>query len=178
MIRITIAVLVVAGAVQADEPVDVAAAALAQGLAAEEAGDAQAMLVAARQVEALGLQGAGNPAPRWRALARGSGVGDKLPPYRGRALGPAFSEGVLPPGAALSTQQVFLAGQKAIVALIPQPSRQLSLTIVGNDHRNICERPMATPRASCSWIPLFTSRVQISVVNRSGVPARYYLVSN
>ena len=45
-------------------------------------------------------------------------------------MGPAFSEGILPAGGALSTEQVFLAGQKAVVALVPQPARQLGLRIV------------------------------------------------
>lgn len=165
------------GAAEVDDPVENAAQALARGAAAEAAGDGRAMLAAARAVEALGLRGDNSPASRWRELARAKGVRDAAPPYRGRVLGPAFREGLLAPGAVLNTDQLFLAGQKAVVAVVPQPARQLSLHIVARDRR-ICDQPDAGPRASCTWVPLFTDRVQISVVNRGKAPARYYLVSN
>ncbi|UZK67485.1 hypothetical protein [Sphingomonas sp. M1-B02] len=163
------------------EPVDAVSLAVARGAAAEAAGDGRAMLDAARTLEALGArpdsEGA-DLAKHWRALAQAQGVRDKAPPFRGRALGPAYRQGVLAPGASLATEQVFLAGQKAVVALVPEPARALNIRIQSRDRKNICERAAAAPRVSCAWLPLFTSRVEIRVVNQGPSSARYYLVSN
>lgn len=177
---ISMLVLALMSAPPADTPTDAASLAIVRGMAGEEAGDGRAMLAAARSLEALGAkprEGEADLAAYWRAAAKARGVKDKAPPVRGRVLGPAYSRGVLQPGAALSTEQVFLAGQKAEVALVPQAGRDLTIRIAARD-KPICERPPAAPRVTCSWIPLFTNRVEIRVTNQSRHPARYYLVSN
>lgn len=163
------------------EPVDAVALALVRGAAAEQSRDGRRMIEAARMLEALGARAGDKqldlPA-RWRKLALARGVRDKAPPYRGRALGPAYRQGVLAAGESLVTEQIFLAGQKAVVALVPQPLRALGIRIESRDRKSICDRNAATPRVSCSWLPLFTSRVQVRVHNQGKQPARYYLVSN
>jgi hypothetical protein len=116
-------------------------------------------------------------AARWRALARAKGVRDPAAPFRGRALGPAYRSGKLEAGTELATEQVFLAGQKAVVALVPQPGRLLSIRVAAPD-KPICTLAAQAPRATCAWLPLFTTRVRISVANRGAVSASYYLVSN
>ncbi|MES2988825.1 MAG: hypothetical protein V4808_13040 [Pseudomonadota bacterium] len=164
----------------AETPTDSASAAIARGATAEAAGDGRGMLAAARTLEALGAaprSGEADLAAYWRAQALARGVKDKLPPVRGRALGPAYSRGSLSPGATLSTEQVFLAGQKAEVALVPQPGRNLAITVVLKE-RSICARASAGPRIKCDWIPTFTDRVQIRITNSGRVSALYYLVSN
>lgn len=174
------AALAAIAAAPAQEPVDGVSLAIARGMAAEEAGDGKAMLDAARSLEGLGARPADRAADlaaHWRRQARARGVRDKLPPVRGRALGPAYSQGILQPGAKLSTEQVFLAGQKAEVALVPQPGSGLTIRIAARD-RQICERVVQPPRATCAWLPVFTHRVEIAVVNPGDRPARYYLVSN
>jgi hypothetical protein len=164
----------------AQQAVDRASLLISEGMAAERANNGRAMLAAARGLEALGARPAGREddvAAHWRARARALGIRDREPPVRGRALGPAYRRGVLAPGATLSTQQVFLAGQKAEVALVPEPGRTLAFRIAGRDEQ-ICERTATAPRAACSWLPVFTNRVEIRISNPSARPARYYLVSN
>lgn len=164
----------------AETPTDSVSLAIARGAAAEAAGDGRGMLAAARSLEALGAApraGETDLAARWREQAAARGVRDKAPPVRGRALGPAYSRGTLAPGATLSTEQVFLAGQKAEIALVPQPGRSLTIRVAGKD-KPICERISAKVRVKCDWIPTFTRRVQIRIANEGAAPARYYLVSN
>jgi hypothetical protein len=165
---------------QSPNPVNDVSLAVTEGLAAEQANDGRAMLAAARRLEALGARAAtpdGDLAIRWRRLARARGVIDKEPPVRGRALGPAYRRGALQPGQRLSTQQVFLAGQKAEVALVPEPGRRLAIRVAGGD-RQICDRAATAPRVTCSWLPVFTHRVEIRISNPGPRPATYYLVSN
>jgi hypothetical protein len=167
-------------AAPAPDRVDAVSQALARGVAAEAAGDARTLLEAARLLESNGARPeAGEPdlASRWRAQALARGVRDSEAPLRGRALGPAYRRGRLDPGAALATDQVFLAGQKAMVALVPEPGRALSIRVAAPD-QPICDLPAQPPRATCAWLPLFTSRVTIRIANRSPAPASYYLVSN
>lgn len=175
------AIVALLGARLPEDPVEAVSRALALGAAAERRGDGKAMLKAARELEALGARPqseADNLSGRWRELAAAAGVEDKAPPFRGRALGPAYRAGVLQARASLSTEQVFLAGQPAVIALVPEPTRQLGMTIVAADKTSICSRTATPRRARCSWFPVFTSRVQIRIVNDSATPARYYLVSN
>ena len=180
--RLLILIATLLGAAAPQDPVDAVALALARGVAGEQAGDSEAMLKAAAALEDFGARpAADNPdfAKRWQTEAhrrgesrRGSG------PYRGRALGPAYRSGVLRAGQSLVTEQIFLAGQTARVALVPQPSRSLALRIVTTDDIIVCDRDAAAPRAACDWLPTFTTRVRIHVVNRGSEPARFFLVSN
>ena len=180
MILVALAAFAVLAAAPPQDSVDDVSLAIARGMAAEAAGDGTAMLGAARSLEALGARpsaASADLAIHWRRAAAARGVRDTLPPVRGRALGPAYSEGVLQPRARLSTEQVFLAGQRAEIALVPQPGRGLTIRIAARD-RQICRRSVAAPRATCAWLPVFTQRVAIDVVNPGPLPARYYLVSN
>lgn len=160
------------------EPVQRVADVLARGAEAEAAGDAVALADAALALEALGArpaEGEEDFAGRWRTLAERAGV--RVTPYRGRALGPAYRRGTLGAGASLATEQIFLAGSKAMVAVAPQAGRTLTIRIA-EPGRPICERDVAAPRGECSWLPVFTRRVEIRLANPSDKPARYFLVSN
>lgn len=162
------------------DPFDSVALALARGIAAEQSGDGNAMLEAAATLGSYGARPAdGDAAAQWHAEGRRRGAKVRpAPPWRGRALGPAYRTGVLAAGETLVTEQVFLAGRKAQVALVPQPSRSLAIRIAAPDEKSLCEREAAAPRAICNWTPLYTTRVRIHVVNRGQQPARYFLVSN
>jgi hypothetical protein len=174
-----LALAATAGSASPDR-VDSVSLALARGMAAEASGNGRALLESARQLESFGAhaaEGEEDLAVHWRALARTRGVKDSSPPLRGRALGPAYRRGRLGPGAALATEQVFLAGQKAIVALVPEPGRRLSMRVAAPD-KAICDLAAQAPRVACAWLPLFTTRVKINIANQGTSPASYYLVSN
>ncbi|HEX8300798.1 hypothetical protein [Sphingomonas sp.] len=164
------------------DPVDAVAHALARGFAGEQSGDAKAMLAAAGVLQSRGAKPAAGEADisvQWQTQARRRGAKFRpAAPYRGRAMGPAYRRGVLAAGESLSTEQVFLAGQKASVTLVPQPSRHLTIRILTPDRKNLCELTATAPRAACNWLPMFTTRVRIQVTNGSKQPAHYFLVSN
>lgn len=163
------------------DPVQRVADALYRGEQAERSRDPRAMIEAARALELLGakpVEGGEDAASRWRDLARAGGV--EAPPsvYRGRALGPAYRQGILAPRAVLATEQVFLAGQKAMVSVVPEAGRMLAMRIAAPGQASICAQDVAPPRAVCSWLPVFTRRVEIRLSNPDDRPSRYYLVSN
>ena len=100
--------------------------------------------------------------------------GAKLPPpYRNRALGPGYRSVSLARGDAAHFEQVFLAGQRAQVALVPFNQSEFRLDV--SDDRG--SRQCAVPTAMrCSWIPLWTTRYRIDVVNIGKRPGTSYLV--
>lgn len=168
-------------ALPARDPVTQTAQALADGAAAEDKGDARALAGAARLLDALGAhpaEGTPDTTGAFRATATARGI-PATPPLRGRALGPAYREGVLAAGASLATSQLFLAGQKAVVALVPANGGTLAMRVGEAGAANaICERAVSAPRGGCAWLPLFTRRVEIRITNRHSAPIRYWLVSN
>jgi hypothetical protein len=171
---------VVASAQESADPVQRVADALHQGALAEQSGDPKAMAEAARTLDLLGAkpaEGEENAASRWRDLARAGGVSDATETYRGRALGPAYRQGVLAPRATLATEQIFLAGKKAMVSVVPEAGRTLAMRVTAPGEA-ICAQDVAAPRGVCSWLPVFTRRVEIRLVNQSDRPSHYYLVSN
>ena len=172
--------LVATAAAPPTDPVEIVSLALSRGMAAEASGNGRTLLDSARMLDAVGAraaEGEADLAGRWRELAKARGVRDKVAPLRGRALGPAYRRGRLDPGGMLATEQVFLAGQKAIVSLVPEPGRKLEMEVAAPD-KAICELSALAPRGACAWLPLFTARVKIKITNRGPAPAAYYLVSN
>ena len=164
----------------AADPVQRVADALHQGALAEQSGDPKAMAEAARMLDLLGakpIEGEENAASRWRDLAKAGGVKDSSEPYRGRALGPAYRQGILAPRATLATEQIFLAGKKAMVSVVPETGRTLAMSVT-TPGQAICAQDVAAPRGVCSWLPVFTRRVEIRLVNQGNLPSHYYLVSN
>ncbi|HEU0045245.1 hypothetical protein [Sphingomonas sp.] len=147
--------------------------AVADALAAAEAATTRkSLLDATDRLEKLGARGE-LPGDRRAAAGRRASV-----PWRGRASGPAFRHGELPGGGEMATEQIFLAGESAVVAVVPGGNRALSVRITGPDGSAVCEQRVAPPRAACRWVPVFTRRFRITVANPAGDPARYYLVSN
>ncbi|MDB5696142.1 MAG: hypothetical protein JWN21_1685 [Sphingomonas bacterium] len=156
-------------------PVDQVADALAAGEAALMTGRHEALLAAADRLDRLGARGDGTAAG-WRARALAAGVRPRTP-WRGRATGPAYRHGELPGGAEMVTEQVFLAGESAHVAVVPA-GHPLRVRITGPDGAAVCEQQVTPPRVACRWLPVFTRRFKISIGNPGVTPARYYLVSN
>lgn len=177
--KLALAALVLTGAVQsAGDPVEKVADALWRGEAAPR--DPHKLLAAADALDALGArpaEGSADAAADWRTQARRRGVRSNGDLFRGRTLGPAYRSGTLAPGASFATEQSFLAGQKAMIAIVPAPDRTLTMQ-VRTPEKPICAGGVSAPRAVCSWLPVFTTRVEIRITNTGKAPARYYLVSN
>lgn len=164
---------------QSADPIERIAMAIESGEAALRNRDDYALIAAARALDQLGARPAtGEPdlAAEWRTQARAGGHADFTPPFRGRALGPAYRRGTLNGGQGLETEQVFLAGQKAAVALVA-PSGAITLNIADAGGTAVCGSA-APPRAQCRWLPVFTQRVRIRLANPGKATASYYLISN
>lgn len=179
MMMTGLALLALAAQAVAAEATPVARVAdtLAAGETAAAANAPHPLMAAAETLRALGARPADDDAAaRWRrqAIAAGATV---TPPMRGRLLGPAYRSGRIAPGASISTEQIFLAGQRAEVAIVPHGAGTLTMRI-GEGDTAICERRVAAPRGGCSWIPTFTRRIEIRLTNASTQPLRYWLVSN
>lgn len=104
---------------------------------------------------------------RWSKGAKRS------PPYRNRALGPGYRSVSLARGDAAHFEQVFLAGQRARVALVPFNQSQFRLEVSDDEGNRQCTVSTAM---RCSWIPLWTTRYRIDVLNTGEKSGSSYLV--
>jgi hypothetical protein len=164
--------------------VDHVAVALSDGARAEAAGPAGARDLAdiSRLLHATGAHPAEESAPSldrvWSAVARRHGETATLPPDRGRPLGPAYRRARIGPGGTASLQQLFLAGQRAEIALMPNGPAALVLEVNDAEGRRICTRRAEEPPANCAWLPVYTTRHSITIKNEGRAPADYFLVVN
>jgi hypothetical protein len=141
---------------------------------AEQAGDTATLGKAALLIDRLApdarTEADAEALRRWR----GALPADAPPPLRGRALGPAYRSAVLMPGAATQLNQTFLGGRSArIVVKIAQGSA-LKLMVRDQAEREVC-RADRDP-VNCRWMPLYTQRHSIEIVNTGGATARFYIV--
>lgn len=152
-----------------------AAALLAEAAAsADGRGDTARLGRAIRALDAIGahpIDPADDALGAWRARA---GIG---PAFRGRLLGPAYRSGTLDPGETTATEQLFLAGQPASVAVAARGADTLILAVSDDRSASIC-RPTGSRSPACAWTPVFSARYRISVANRGRRAATYYLVTN
>ncbi|HMO77025.1 MAG TPA: hypothetical protein PKD99_02805 [Sphingopyxis sp.] len=142
--------------------------------AAFDAGDKPALVsalnrIGRRNARPLDAE-APDPVAGWRAAVPG-----EVPPLRGRALGPGYVRGTLDPGAATSTDQLFLSGQAATVAADARPEKDLRLRIYDAEGKLVCDRSPVHGR-DCRFTPVFTQRYRIELHNGGTKSARYYLV--
>lgn len=162
-----------APAATADDETGELALALARADAADADGDQAALAQAVERIDQLGgkpmAESADDPVPGWR-----SQIADGLPPMRGRALGPAYRRGALGPNRMIRTEQVFLAGEKARIALESPAGQGMVLRVLDDKDEPVCDAAVSSRR--CHWIPIFTQRYRIEVTNRDDSEQRYYLV--
>ncbi|HEY5723727.1 MAG TPA: hypothetical protein VIT45_15550 [Allosphingosinicella sp.] len=164
-----------------DSLVEKVAAALARGERAEAGpGGAARLAEAGRLLAVAGARPAeaGEPdlALHWADLAARRGTKADLV-WRDRALGPAYRRGRVAPHASVSLDQLFLAGRKAEIALMPVGGRgRLVLDVTDDKGGLICRRRASDPPVKCAWLPVYTTRHAIRVRNEGAVPADYYLV--
>ena len=155
------------------DPLQDAAALL---VAAEMARDPQARAPMIARLNALNvglLDGAGDdPLSGWRAQYQAA-AGTQ--PFRGRALGPAYRRTRLAAGETVRIEQIFYAGERAAIAAQTSTSGTVALEISNPRSEAICAQDL-TPRANCSWLPIFTERFAIELENKGTAPASIYLV--
>lgn len=159
-------------ALGSSDPLISAAALLVAAEAAEDA-DARAPLIA--RLDALGVAAVpGTDEDRladWRREYR--------PPagevYRGRTLGPGYRRAQLAAGERMVIDQIFYAGQRAEMAAQTRGGQPVVLAVTGSQAQKVCEAQL-TPNARCRWLPIFTERFSITLINRGTTPASVYLV--
>jgi len=157
-----------AAAAPADD-FDRVAAALEAGTSAETAGQPSRLHGAALALAATGavpVDGQEDLARRWQGA---SGP----PTYRERALGPAYRAITIRAGATATFQQTFLAGQRARVAVVGLKRSTFVLSVTDDGNIGVCAR---TSRATCEWIPLWTTRFKLNVVNSGPADGAYFLL--
>jgi hypothetical protein len=170
-----LAIALLAGPVAADQPTDAfsrAVAGLRSGSAAEAAHDRVRLGSAVRQLEASGahpMDGGDDPVKSWRAQA---GVANG-PAYRDRALGPAYRHIALARAATIHFEQVFLAGQRARIAVVPMRRAAARLRVQDEDGHQVCT---AASTGGCDWVPVWTTRFRVDVVNTGPQAAEYIVV--
>ncbi len=159
-----------------------AAHAILVGKQAEKNADANALRIAAETLEGVGAKPEKDQrddlSRRWSEQAKLIDPSITLPVYRGRALGPSYYKGVLSPVSSTSTSQIFLAGKKASVALVPVSNKPMSINIYDGRGKNICTRSTELKPANCQWLPLYTERYRIDINTSANQSVTYYLVSN
>lgn len=164
------------------DPVARAAQAIFVGQQGEAMSDAKALRTAAQTLTMLGARpDAGqedNLSQRWGEQAQMIDPTALPPVYRGRALGPSYRKGKVSALAMVSTDQIFLAGKKASVALVPVAPTPMSIRISDGQGKTICTRSTSSKPANCEWFPLFTERYRINIHTSASEPVTYYLVSN
>jgi hypothetical protein len=140
---------------------------------AEQRGDPAALGKAALLIDRLGPEPQtdddAQTLSRWRtSLPPGT------PPLRGRALGPGYRSAVLMPGAATELSQTFLGGRNAQIVVRVAEGSALKLMVRDQSERKVCEAE--SDPVNCRWLPLYTQRHRIEIVNTGRRMARFYIV--
>ncbi|MFM5908493.1 MAG: hypothetical protein ACKOPO_13065 [Novosphingobium sp.] len=148
---------------------------LADAADAESKGDTKALARAVQAIDAAGSHpleaSPSDPVPAWRDASRAqAGI-----PYRGRPLGPGYRSGKLGVGGRESFSQLFLSGTGATIALSAPTGDRLALRVLDPQDKPICTDESGRG-GLCKWVPLFTQRYTIEVMNRGAGDARYFLV--
>jgi hypothetical protein len=182
VIALLLPLLFAAAASPADHrPSDPILRTLVEGEAAQAQGDTASLGRKARVLSVLGAApapGQADLAALWREKAQASGAIIDDPPYRGRALGPAYRRGSLLPGGSMTMRQLFLGGQRAHIMVAPtgEGDGHLSLKVQGAKGETLCEKPVGGPQADCAWMPLFTDRYHIVIENDGEEAVSFYLL--
>ncbi|MEQ5789240.1 hypothetical protein J3454_15215 [Erythrobacter sp. NFXS35] len=159
--------------VSAPGKADRVAEALMMAAIAERAQDTAALAQAMLRLDQLGAipQTDGDAAAmeRWRASVP---VGTS--PMRGRALGPAFRSATLRPGASTELNQTFLGGRSAQIVLRVSRGPVPRLVVHDQAERQVCLA--SDDPIMCRWVPLYTQRHRIEIVNIGPVQSEFYIV--
>lgn len=140
---------------------------------AERAQDGAALARAALQLERLGAtpQTDGDVAAmkRWRASLPADAA-----PMRGRALGPAYRSAALDPGGTTQLNQTFLGGRSAQIVLRVSRGPVPRLVVRDQSGRQVCA--VGDDPVKCRWVPLYTQRHRIEIVNSGPELSEFFIV--
>ena len=140
---------------------------------AERAKDQDALARAAQRLVRLGAaaqtEADGKVLERWFASLPSDAA-----PMRGRALGPAFRSGRLGPGAATQLNQTFLGGRSARIVLRVANGPAPRLVVQDQSGRQVCAA--ADDPVTCRWVPMYTQRHRIEIVNAGPAMSQFYIV--
>lgn len=139
---------------------------------AVSAGDDPRLAVRRRAGEALAASGA-RPVAGTPDLATAWGAAG-TPVFRDRALGPAYRIIAVDPGASARFDQVFLAGQRARIAVVAHGTAPARVAVTDDDGLPQCGA--SDPVGHCDWVPLWTTRFRIELRNTGVKPASYTIV--
>lgn len=143
--------------------------ALRMGVRGEARGNPEKTAKAAYALSALGahpLDAAADPVAGWGGKAQ--------VPYRERVLGPAYLNVALEPGKHYALEQSFLAGRRARVAAFPTSPTRFQLLVNDGERDRSCDVRQGT--ANCDWVPVFTGRVRVNLLNAGKKPAKFVIV--
>ena len=100
-------------------------------------------------------------------------AGNGAPRYRDRALGPGYRTVAVTAGGTAHFEQTFLAGQRAQIAIVPLNHALFALSVKDDQGSVSCAAP---PSGRCAWVPLWTARYAIDVVNPGRTTGHYLMV--
>lgn len=149
------------------------AEALLMAVQAERTQDKAALAQAALRLEQLGpnpqTEQDGAAMQRWLSSLPGDAK-----PMRGRALGPAYRSGALNPGAITQLNQTFLGGRAAQIVLRVSRGPAPRLVVRDQSDRQVCKA--SDDPIKCRWVPLYTQRHSIEIVNAGPEMSEFYIV--
>jgi hypothetical protein len=158
--------------------------AIFEGAAAEARGDRQIMLKSANELARLGaepLTDQPDLAARWRTSAQNAttrAAQTDAAAYRGRALGASYRMATLGPVQTFSSQQTFLAGQRASVSATVTDDARLMLRVTNGDGVDVCHAGFVMRTAQCTWVPISTDRSCVAVTNTEKRSINLVLLTN
>lgn len=124
---------------------------------------------AASSLSALGAHpwdGTADLAAGWKEATQGA--------YRERVLGPAYLHVMIEPGEHYALEQSFLAGRRARIAAFPTSPTRFQLLVNDGERDHSCDVHRGT--ANCDWVPVFTGRVRVNLLNSGKRPAKFVIV--
>lgn len=150
------------------------AEALVMAAHAERAADPAALVQAATRLEQLGAKPdtAADEATMQRWFARLPADGAAM---RGRALGPAYRSAALDPGATTQLNQTFLGGRSAQIVLRVSRGPTPWLVVRDQSERQVC-KVIADDPLKCRWVPVYTQRHSIEIINTGPQMSEFYIV--
>lgn len=155
------------------DPFDRAVDALGSGTSAAIHGDKRRLQAAALALRASGAvpaAGEEDLTARWLRAAPASPRAAE----RDRVMGPGYRAFALDAGGGIAFEQIFLAGQRARIAVVSPRRADFHMRVRGEQQEIVCES--SPSRALCDWVPSFTARFRIEMRNPGRQAAQYYVV--